>query len=249
MKKYDRFVTRRYLINALRRGLADTVLRPKIVEWIGRSEDELAAIDAGFLFLRFQELRLGEAEDTEHEFGFGSRRRRSGRRPGTRGNSASASRAKKFALWAIEALDESVAKPPSAGPEARATALAVRRFDLDGVCGPLLELTRLHDSPRSPARYLWDATNDGLDDSLEASGILLGVSRGRIERALRRLTEVGIADPDCWSGKRSRPRRLRAGLVRMRLSPSRRFRPGAARTPRSTGFGAQAGTGRLRSSG
>ena len=40
---------------------------------------------------------------------------------------------------------------------------------------------------------------------MEASGILLRLSRGRVERALRRLAEVGICDPDDWGANRADP--------------------------------------------
>lgn len=202
MKKYDRFLTRRYLMNALQSGLRDKALRSKLVERIGCSEEELEAIDAGFLVARFRELGLDETEDAD--FAFGSRRRH-GRRRGTGATPDPGPRAKEFLSWAVEALGRSVANPPAEGAEARATALAVRRFGLGGVCGPVLELARLYDDRGSFTEDLWDTTKDALGDPAEASGTLLGVSGGRVERALRRLTEVGIADADTWSRNGAEP--------------------------------------------
>ena len=112
---------------------------------------------------------------------------------------------RRFLAWAAEAVERSVTEPPPEGAEARATALAVRRFRLDGACGPLLELARLYRERRSPVEELWDTVKDALGDPLEASAVLLGVSRGRVEQALRRLTEVGIADADSWSRNGAEP--------------------------------------------
>lgn len=207
MKKYDRFLTRDYLMAALHRALRDKQLAAKLLGWIGASEDELERADAGFLAVRFRELGLDDADEGEPDFAFGGRRRRSGRRRGA-GNSrqAAGARVKKFLAWAADAVERSVAEPPAEGPEARATALVVRRFQLDGACGPLLELARLYCERRSPVEELWDTVKDALGDPLEATAVLLGTSRGRVERSLRRLTEVGIADPDNWSGNGAEPR-------------------------------------------
>lgn len=206
MKKYDRFLTRDYLMAALHGALRDKKLAAKLLGWIGASEDELETVDAGFLAVRFRELGLDDAGEGEPDFAFEGRRRRSGRRRGA-GNSkqAAGARAKKFLAWATEAVERSVTEPPPEGPDARATALAVRRFQLDGACGPLLELARLYGERRSPVEELWDTVKDALGDPLEASAVLLGVSRGRVEQALRRLTEVGIADPDNWSRNGAEP--------------------------------------------
>ena len=202
MKKYDRFLTRRYLMNALQTALRDKALRSKLVGQIGCSEEQLEAVDAAFLVPKLGELGLDEAE--EADFGFGSRRRRP-RRRGTGTTPRPGPRTKEFLSWAVEALGRSVAKPPPEGAEARATALAVRRFGLGGACGPVLELARLYDAPRSFAEDLWDTTKDALGDPVEASATLLGVSGARVERALRRLTEVGIASADTWSRNGAEP--------------------------------------------
>lgn len=204
MKKYDRFLTRDYLMAALHRALRDKKLAAKLLGWIGAAEDELEMVDAGFLAVKFRELGLDDADEGEPDFAFGGRRRRPGRRRGT-GPTPAGARAKEFLAWATEAVERSVAEPPPEGAEARATALAVRRFQLDGACGPLLELARLYDDRRSPVEDLWDNVKDALGDPLEASAVLLGTSRGRVERALRRLTEVGIADAENWSRSGAQP--------------------------------------------
>jgi SpoVK/Ycf46/Vps4 family AAA+-type ATPase len=202
LKKHDRFLTRRHLMNALRRALRDKALRPKLVGLIGRSEEELETIDAGFVYARCRELGLDEPEDDD--FAFASRRRRP-RRPVRGRNSGLRPCAHDFLSWAVEAVERSMENPPAEGAEARATALAVRRFGLGGVCGPLLELARLYDDRRSFTEELWDATKDALGDPVEASATLLGVSGARVERALRRLTEVGIADANAWSRNGAEP--------------------------------------------
>ena len=206
LKKYDRFQTRDYLMAALHRALRDRQLGPRLLGWIGSSEDELETIDAGFLVVKFRELGLDEADEGESDFPFGSRRRRSGRRCGTGHRPAPAgASAKEFLAWAVDAVERSVAEPPAEGAEARATALAARRFQLDGACGPLLELARLYDDRRSPVEDLWDTVKDALGDPLEASAVLLGTSRARVEQSLRRLTEVGIADAEHWSRNGAEP--------------------------------------------
>ena len=206
MKKYDRFLTRDYLMAALHRALRDKKLGSKLLSWIGSSDDELETMDAGFLTVKFRELGLDDGDEGEPGFGFGGRRRRPGRRRRTGDSPAPASaRAKEFLAWAVDAVEQSVAEPPAEGAEARATALAVRRFQLDGACGRLLELARLYDDRRSPAEELWDTVKDALGDPLEASAVLLGTARTRVERSLRKLTEVGIADADNWSRNGAEP--------------------------------------------
>ena len=206
MKKYDRFLTRDYLMAALHRALRDKQLAARLLGWIGASEDELEMVDAGFLAVKFRELGLDNADETEPDFAFGRRRRRTRRGRGTAtGRGAGSARIKEFLAWATEAVERSVAEPPAEGAEARATALAVRRFHLEGACGPLLELARLYDGRRSPAEGLWDTVKDAVGDPLEASALLLGTSRGRVEKSLRRLTEVGIADAEHWSGNGAQP--------------------------------------------
>ena len=200
MKKYDRFLTRGYLMAALHRALRDKPLAAKVLAWIGASEDELEMVDAGFLAVKFRKLGLDDADEDEPDFAFGRRRRGTGRR-----RTPAGVRAKKFLAWATDAVERSVAEPPPKGAEARATALAVRRFQLDGTCGAVLELARLYDDYRSPAEGLWDTVKDALGDPLEASAVLLGTSRGRVERSLRTLSEVGIAAAENWSQDGAEP--------------------------------------------
>ncbi len=204
MKKYDRFLTRGYLRGALQRAGEDKVLRPRIIGWIANNEDEIQAMDAGFLIPKFQELGLDEIEDGD--LAFGRRRRGSGRCGQRSAPKVSAlPQAKEFLEWAIGALDRSLSDPPTEGDGARATSLAVRRFGLGGECGPVLELARRYDERRSPTEDLWDTVKDGLGDQLEASAVLLGLSRTRVERALRELTEAGIADPGSWGTNDAEP--------------------------------------------
>ena len=128
----------------------------------------------------------------------GGRRTHSTRASGAR-------QAKEYLSWAIEGLQRSVRKPPPEGSEARATALAVRRFALGKVCGPVLELARLYDMRMSPVEQLWDTVKEGVGDHLEATALLLGVSPGAVERALRQLSGTGIADPQTWGRNGAEP--------------------------------------------
>ncbi len=206
MKKYDRFLTRGYLMAALHRALRDKPLATKLLGWIGASEDELEMVGAGFLAVKFRESGLDDVDEGDPHFAFGGRRKRPRRRRATgNGRAPAREQAKEFLAWAADAVERSVAEPPAAGAEARATALAVRRFQLDEACGPLLELARLYDDRRSPVENLWDTVKDALGDPLEASAVLLGTSRGRVEKSLRRLTEVGIADAGNWSRNGAQP--------------------------------------------
>ena len=202
MKKYDRYLTRGYLVGACRRALEDKALRPRILSWIADTEEELAALDAGFLSTRLRELGLDGTD--EDGLGFGARRR--GQRRRTHSTRASgAPHAKDYLSWAIERLQRSIRQSPPEGAEARATALAVRRFALGKVCGPVLELARLYDMRMSPVEQLWDTVKEGVGDHLEATAVLLGVSPGAVERALRQLSGTGIADPETWGRNGAEP--------------------------------------------
>lgn len=191
MKKYDRFLTRSYLRSALKRAEDDKHLRQALIGWIADSEDELRAMDADFLTWGFRAADLGNTEEDAPRFG----RRRRGDRSA---RNFDAAKARKYFAWALEQLEQTLREPPRAAAEAKATALAVRRFGLDGACGPVLELARLYENHRSPVVGLWDTAKEALSDHLSATGALLGTSRSRVERALRKLTEAGIADPERW---------------------------------------------------
>ena len=95
MKKYDRFLTRAYLMAALHRALRDKKLAAKLLGWIGASEDELEMVDAGFLAVKFRELGLDDADEGDPHFAFGGRRKRPGHRRGTGHRRARAGRADK----------------------------------------------------------------------------------------------------------------------------------------------------------
>ncbi len=201
MKKYDRFLTRRYLANALKHAVREKVLRSQLIGWIGGSAEELEAMDAGFLYAKFRELGLHEIEDAD--FAFGGRRKRN--RCGAGSLMFSGSPAKPFLAWGIRELERTIAKLPAKGPEARATELAAHRFGLSGACVAVLELSRLYDRRMSPVEQLWDTTKEGLGEHLEATAVLLGVSGSAAERALRRLSEVGIADSGTWGTTGAEP--------------------------------------------
>ena len=106
--------------------------------------------------------------------------------------------------WAVAELQRSLAEPPVRSREAKATEIVVRRFGLDATCAHVLGLARLFGlaSFCGPSRFgvpsLWHAVNQVLGDHIEASAVLLGVPRSAVERALRRLSEVGLSDPTDW---------------------------------------------------
>ena len=191
MKKHDRFLTRRYLLRAVQRAVRDKKVRARLLGWMYAGEEDLDAMDAEFLTPRIEEFGRDEEED-----GYRSRRRRT-----NHSVESLMLRAKEFLPWATEALNRSLSRPPAQGAEARATALAVRRFGLGEDCGSLLELARLYGERSSPAEGLWDTVKYSAGDHLDASAVLLGCSRSRVERALRGLVEAGIGAPDgCATG-------------------------------------------------
>ena len=195
LKKHDRFLTRRYLLRTVKVAVRDKKVRARLLDWMYRSEEELNAMDAEFLTPMIEEFARDEEED-----GF-----RSGRRRASQSVESLKLRAKELLPRAVKALDRSLHRPPAEGAAAHATALAVRRFGLGEETRSLLELSRLYDQSRSPAEEIWDTVRDAVGDHLEATAVLLGLSRGRVERALRSLTEVGIGDPDGWGADRADP--------------------------------------------
>ena len=104
----------------------------------------------------------------------------------------------KYLNWTVRALERSLAVPSPEGPAGRATGIAARRFGLDPTCAWLLDLARLYGQRGLVVAGLWETVRAERGDHLEATAVLLAVSRSRVERALRRLSEVGIADPDGW---------------------------------------------------
>ena len=205
MKRYDRYLARRCLLCALQRASGDRSLRTALLEWIHDCEEHLEPMDAAFLYRDFRKagLELGD-DDSIPGFGPRRRRRRAKAAPAASGEGKGTG-AGKFLRGAIARLEDSLADPPPEGAEARATALAVRHFRLGGACGPVLDLARLYGERRSPLESLWDAVNLWLGDHLEATAALLGVSSASVDKALRRLSEVGIADQEYWSRNGAEP--------------------------------------------
>ena len=203
VEKHDRFLNRKYLLEVLRRSAEDKLLWPALVRWIRNSQDDLDAIDAGFVLVRFRDLGLDDID--EYKSSTGRRRTRRGRPAHETVSDATRVRTKEFLSWAVEELECSLASPPSESAEAQATALAARRFGLGEVSSSVLELARLCDIQQSPTQCLWDVTRDALGDHLEASSALLGVRRSHVEQAFRELTEVGIAHSESWTRRGCQP--------------------------------------------
>ncbi|MXW38124.1 MAG: AAA family ATPase [Acidobacteria bacterium] len=117
----------------------------------------------------------------------------------------------RYLHWAVAELERSLAEPPVGSREAKATEIVVRRFGLDATCTLVLGLARLFGlagvcgQSRFGVPSLWHAMNQVLGDHIEASAVLLGVPRSAVERALRRLSEVGLSDPTAWGTNAADP--------------------------------------------
>ena len=198
MTEYDRFLTRSYLRNALSCAADDTRLRQALIRWIAEGEDELRDMDADFLTLGFRAVGLEGAEEDDCRLCL-----RLGR---ASVRDFEAAKARDYLAWASGQLDESLREAPREDAEARATALAVRRFDLTGACGPVLELARLYEHHGVTTARLWQAVRACLPDHISASATALGTSRSRIERAFRELTDAGIAvSKETWGRPGAEP--------------------------------------------
>ena len=202
MKKHDRFLARRYLYRALRRGVEENALRSRLVSWMVNSPEELADVEAGFLVPRLQKSRIGDATEEDLVWVPALKGKRKPRKP-TGGKIHR--KVAEYLDYAVRSLGKSLAEPPPEGAEAKATGIVVRRFSLDGPCGALLDLARLYGNRRWPVRDLWDRVRDGLGDHLETTAVLLGVSRRDVERALRQMSAVGLADMDQWGADTADP--------------------------------------------
>ena len=196
MQQYDRFLARRYVLSALRRAVEQKSVRPTVVAWIASNFDELGAIGAAFLLRPLWKAGLVDGEgdrvfdDSERHFRTELERTLTERK------------LKKYLSRAVAALERSLAEPPVESPEARATGVAVRSFGLDATCGQVLELARCckysFNRRTTVVESLWDALKEELGDHVEATAVLLAVSRHRAGQALCRLSEVGVADSGAW---------------------------------------------------
>lgn len=193
MKQHHRFHSRRYLLNALERAEADKSLRPALLEWMDDNQTDLEEVDADFLIRPFRKTGLADkAWRRDEESLYGRNPYREGLRI------ASVRReAETFLRSAVTALRRSLAEPPVEDPESRVTEIVVRRFGLGTVAGELLDLVRLYNE-RGLAHGLWDHLTRVFRDHQQVTAILLGTTRTKIEGSLRRLSEVGIADPATW---------------------------------------------------
>ena len=193
MKQHHRFLSRRYLLNALERAKADRSLRPALLEWMDDNQAELDDADADFLLPPFRKAGLADkAWQSEEEALYGRNAYREGLKiASVRRN------AETFLRSAVTALRRSVAEPPVESPETRVTQIVVRRFGLDAATGEVLDLVRLYNE-RGLAQGLWDHLRGVLGDHQETTAALLGTTRTGVEGSLRRLSEVGIANPATW---------------------------------------------------
>lgn len=203
MQQYDRFLSRRYVVNALGRAVEEKSFRPTVVRWILDQRDELEVIDADSLLAPLRKTGLFDSDgDPVFESSEGGFRKELKR-------ILAKGKLKKYFRWAVATLEPSPAEPPTEDPGARATGLAVRNFGFAATSGDVLELARCYKDRlghrATIVRSLWDDVREHLGDHLEATGTLLGVSRNGVERALRQLSESGVANPDEWGTADARP--------------------------------------------
>lgn len=202
MKKHDRFLARRYLYRALRRSVEDKALRPRLICWMVNYWEALVDMEAGFLVPRLQKSELAVA--SEGDLVWLPARKGKRKRPKHAGGKIQRKMAR-YLDYAVRSLAKSLADPPPEDAGAKATGIVVRRFSLVGTCGAVLDLARLYANRRWPFRDLWDKVTDGLGDHFETTALLLAVSRREVERALRQMSAVGIADLGHWGADTADP--------------------------------------------
>ena len=200
MQQYDRFLARRYVLNALERAEANKSLRPALLGWIDDTQADLDEVDADFLIPPFRKAGLADkAWLPDGESFYARYAYREGLKvPSVRRE------AETFLRWAVTALRRSLAEPPVETPESRATEIVVRRFGLDAAAGQVLDLVTLYQR-RGLVEGLWDHLKAAIPDHQEVTAMLLGTTRTGVERSLRRLSEVGIANPSQWGRSGGNP--------------------------------------------
>ncbi len=180
---YDHYLSRRYFRNALVAARNDGPLAAALLDWINSNFDETKDIGAGSWEKRFEKK-------------FGPRRERDGFPRG---------RARAFLKTMREEVEASLRPAPPASREAEATGVVARRFRLDESCHALLELARIY-RRRGPVETFRDAVQESHGNGLDATATVLGISRTAVEKGLRRLSALGLADASAWGAEGAEPR-------------------------------------------
>ena len=193
VNEYSLYRNRIYLLNTLRAAQQNRTVRKELLEWFRRNEDELEIMDA-FLMQEYnktikeQSPRLFMTESLSSED------------PAQRKAAET-----QFINASVKILDEKTRKAPSPGPIQTAAHLVVQRFSLKPMAGALLQLTYYYHIYHSTAHSLWDQLQDVAQGHIETTAILLGCSPEEVEDAFRELADVGIADRENLSDKRTDP--------------------------------------------
>ncbi len=193
VNEYSLYRNRIYLLNALRVAQQNRTVRKELLEWFRRNEDELEIMDA-FLMQEYnktikeQSPRLFMTESLSSED------------PDQRKVAIV-----EFINSAVKILDEKTRKAPSPSPIQTATHLVIRRFSLKPMAGALLQLTYYYHIYHSTAHSLWDQLHDVAQGHIETTAILLDRSPEEVEDAFRELADVGIADRENLSDRRTDP--------------------------------------------
>ena len=193
VNEYSLYRNRIYLLNALRVAQQNRTVRKELLEWFRRNEDELEIMDA-FLMQEYnktikeQSPRLFMTESLSSED------------PDQRKVAIA-----EFINSAVKILDEKTRKAPSPGPIQTAAHLVVQHFSLGPMAGALLQLTYYYHIYHSTAHSLWDQLQDVAQGHIETTAILLDCSLEEVEDAFRELADVGIANWEDLSDRRTDP--------------------------------------------
>lgn len=106
----------------------------------------------------------------------------------------------RFSAWQARFIKQRM--PDSAQT---ATHLVVQHFSLGPMAGALLQLTYYYHIYLSTAHSLWDQLHDVAQGHIETTTILLGCSPEEVEDAFRELADVGIANWEDLSNRRTDP--------------------------------------------
>ena len=94
---------------------------------------------------------------------------------------------------AFQVLEQKTSRPPEFSLDATATRLVVDRFSLGAAAAALLELAHCY-THCALAKDIWDGIARSCNNPVETMTLILRRPRLEIERGLRELADVGIAD-------------------------------------------------------
>ncbi len=193
VNEYSLYRNRIYLLNALRAAQQNRTVRKELLEWFRRNEGELEIMDA-FLMQEYnktikeQSPRLFMTESLSSED------------PDQRKAAETL-----FINSSVKTLEQKTREAPPPDSAQTATHLVIQRFSLKPMAGTLLQLTYYYHIYHSIAHSLWDQLHDVAQGHIETTAILLGCSPEEVEDAFRELADVGIADREDLSDRRTDP--------------------------------------------